>query len=241
MAGETFEIAVSENEELWRLVGEFARSVPAESWVLVGGLMVQAHSLRSRIAVTRQTTDIDALLNLQATSVSEIAGPIQAMGFVPYAPTFGGAFHRFSRGSDTIDVMIGQDVRHSVRWFGQELLRSPGAAQAIARADTYVFVQGDSRFSIQVPDSIGAVIAKSAAHKVDRRDRERHLTDLIALLVSAPRGTFTTGEYSAKDRQYLRRVVAELSDKRHPRWLVLSDVDRARAEATFVDIAKVLI
>lgn len=240
MAGETFEITVDESDSLWALVGELARSVPEGSWVLVGGLMVQAHALRSKNIVTRQTTDIDALLNLSISSVSQIAGSIQSMGFEPHAPSFGGSFHRFNRGSESIDVMVGQDVRQPVRWFGQEVLRSPGAAQAIARADKYVFVQGGQIFTVLVPDSVGATIAKAAAHKVDRRDRERHLTDLISLLASAPRGAFAGHEYSAKDRQYLRRVVNELSDQKQRRWLVLNDIERARAAASYEELLTVI-
>jgi hypothetical protein len=91
-----------------------------------------------------------------------------------------------------------------------------------------------------VPDSVGATIAKAAAHKVDRRDRERHLTDLISLLASAPRGAFVGNEYSAKDRQYLRRVVNELSDQKQRRWLVLNDIERARAAASYEELLTVI-
>lgn len=240
MAGETHEIVVSESDSLWALVSEISRSLPTDSWVLVGGLMVQAHALRGGNMVTRQTTDIDALLNLAIASVSQIAASIQSLGFEPSTPGFGGAFHRFRRGVETIDVMVGQDVRQQVRWSGQDVLRSPGAAQAIHRADTYVFTQGSQEFKVLVPDSLGAIIAKAAAHKVDRRDRERHLTDLISLLASAPRGTFEDREYSVKDRQYLRRVIAELEDLQQPRWLVLDSRERVQAVASFEDLVSVV-
>jgi hypothetical protein len=240
MAGETHEIAVGESDSLWALVAEIAGSLPPDSWVLVGGLMVQAHALRGGNAVTRQTTDVDALLNLTIATVSQIAGSIQSLGFEPSAPGFGGAFHRFRKGAQSIDVMVGQDVRQPVRWAGKDLLRSPGAAQAIHRADAYVFNQGSQEYKVLVPDSLGAIIAKAAAHKIDRRDRERHLTDVISLLASAPRGTFAGREYSAKDRQYLRHVISELEDLQQPRWLVLDSRERAQATASFEDLIVVV-
>ena len=241
MAGQTYELTLDVGDQLWELVGDLAEAVPPQSWVLVGGLMVQAHALRAGVSVTRQTIDIDAVLNLSIASISEIARPIIQMGFATYRPEFGGPFHRFKKDSHTIDVMVGRDVRQSVKWAGKEILRSPGAAQAIMRADKYILCFGDARkIPIYVPDSVGAVIAKSAAHKVDRRDRDRHLTDLLSLPASAPSGSFISAKFSPKDISYLRHVHHELKNVEQKYWLILSPQDYSRAINAFDELQQVL-
>lgn len=231
MAGEKYHLVVNAREPLWALMLEFASAVPTGSWILVGGLMTQVHALRAGVAASRQTTDIDALLNLQVASISEVAGPIQRLGFVPRVPGLGGQFHRFARGDDIIDVMVGREIRTPVRWAGRQVFQAAGAAQAVVRVDEYVLSIGDQEASILVPDSVGAVIAKSAAHLGDRIDRARHLEDLIALLASTPRDAFLRVELSKKDIRYLRHLVAELEDVTQVSWLALKDTDNNRARS----------
>ena len=49
----------------WPNVFELARSMPTDKWTLVGGLMVQAHSLAHGVTVTRPTNDVDVLLHVE--------------------------------------------------------------------------------------------------------------------------------------------------------------------------------
>jgi hypothetical protein len=44
---------------------EIADVFPTEHWTLVGGLMVQLHSLVSGISVVRPTDDLDMLLHIE--------------------------------------------------------------------------------------------------------------------------------------------------------------------------------
>lgn len=61
MAGQTHTVELVTNTPPWPL----AFSLPAGSWVLVGGLMVHVHALRAGVKASRPTTDVDLLLNIE--------------------------------------------------------------------------------------------------------------------------------------------------------------------------------
>ena len=241
MAGNTFSITIEKDQQLWNLLKEVAEATPEESWVLVGGAMVQLHALRAGLGQTRLTRDVDALLDLSRNSIGSIAAPIQRLGFEPQLPSWAGGFHRFRRGEDVIDIMASREITWPVKWAGHEVLKTAGGAQALARRDTYVLTDGVSSFTIQIPDSVGAIIAKSAAHQVDRVNRERHLRDLVTLLASTPEGDFKRAELSKKDKKYLRHFSAEIGDVLQPWWFGFSASEIARAEATLVSVRGLLI
>lgn len=236
MAGNTFTVTVDTREYLWALLAELAQATPPHSWVLVGGAMVQLHAVRAGLQNNRLTRDIDALLDLSHSSIGVVVAPIEKLGFVPQIPSWGGGFHRFRRGEDVLDVMLSRDVRAPIKWVGHELLKTEGGAQAIQRKDTYVLVDGEHSFSIDIPDSAGAIIAKSAAHLVDRRNRERHLRDVVTLMASSPRGEFVLADLSKKDLKYLRHLDVEIGDVFQPWWLGFTIEETQAAEQTLTDI-----
>lgn len=240
MAGNTFTLTVDATEHLWSVLKELTQATPEGSWVLVGGAMVQLHALRAGIGQTRLTRDLDALLDLSRNSIGSIATSIQLLGFEPQIPSWAGGFHRFRRGEDVIDVMASREIAWSVKWVGHEVLKTAGGAQALARRDTYVLSNGNSTFSIHIPDSVGAIVAKSAAHQVDRLNRERHLRDLVTLMAACPEGEFVRTELSKKDRKYLRHLDAEIGDVLQPWWFGFSAVEIARAEATLASVRSFL-
>lgn len=47
-----------------------ARALPAGSWTLIGGLMVQLHALHAGLDSYRPTVDVDALLHIETDKVT---------------------------------------------------------------------------------------------------------------------------------------------------------------------------
>jgi predicted nucleotidyltransferase len=240
VAGNTFTVEIDSQDSLWALLGELAQATPPGSWVLVGGAMVQLHSIRAGLGQTRLTRDIDALLDLSRNSIGSIAAPIQSMGFIPQIPSWTGGFHRFKRGDDVIDVMASREVAWSVKWAGHELLKTAGGAQALARSDMYALTDGLNSFTIRIPDSVGAIVAKSAAHLVDRVNRERHLRDLVTLLAACPAGDFVEAELSKKDVKYLRHLSAEIGDELNPWWFGFSAFEISKAKGALGEVRALL-
>ena len=74
MAAAAHLIDVPDAEDPWPLLFEIANATPADSWVLVGGLMVQAHALRSGVVSSRSTRDIDMVIDLATATVGKVAG-----------------------------------------------------------------------------------------------------------------------------------------------------------------------
>lgn len=238
MAGRTHEIAVPANIQPWPLAFEIAAATPPGSWVLVGGLMVHVHAIRAGIEATRPTRDVDVLLNIEAATVSDVAGALSGLGFAAMEPSHGNPVHRFTRGDDVVDVMVARNVRARTRWQLRPLLRSPGAAQALQRRDTYTITDGLHPVDVEVPDSLGAIVAKAAAYAVDSRNPGRHLEDLAVLSAAAgnPR-SLGLETLTKKDRLHLRRVIPLLLDELHPVWSVLSDYDRTIGARVWAAIA----
>lgn len=208
----------------WKLVFEVAAATKPESWVLVGGLMVHVHALRAGVTPSRPTHDVDMLLDIGSTQVSEIAGPLQRIGF---RPVFGSIrTHRFTRSDDIVDVMVKRGV--SARWAQRPVFVAPGAAQALDRRDWYTLYGADRHARIGVPDLLGAIVTKAAAFSNDQRDRGRHLEDLTVLLAAAgSRRALGLHRITARDKQHLRPAFSEIADAGHDSWLVVDARDRA--------------
>lgn len=229
MAGAEHLIKVPENEDPWPLVFEIADATREGSWVLVGGLMVHAHAIRAGVEPSRPTSDVDLLLDIGASRVSDVAGPLQSLGF---APLHGGAtapLHRFTRGEDVVDVMVEPGI--SARWSTRSVFVAPAARQAIDRRDWYVLQGATKSARIAVPDPLGAIVAKAAAYHVDQRDRGRHLEDLTVLMASAGgRRALDLERLTRRDKQHLRPALGVLTDDGHDAWGILETGDRAVAQ-----------
>ncbi|MFG6504048.1 hypothetical protein [Microbacterium sp. P05] len=177
------------------------------------------------------------LLDVTATTVNVVAGAIVGLGFQTLEPTSGSPMHRFVRGPDVVDVMVARNVNGPTRWRARPLLRSPGAAQALRRRDTYTVMDGDRSIDVDVPDAVGAIVAKSAAFTVDPRNPARHLEDLVVLAAAAgPVRSLDLASLSRKDRRHLSRPVALLTNARHPAWDVLDAYDRVLGQRVWAAI-----
>lgn len=228
MAGQHHVIDVPGELAPWPLAFEVATATPRGSWTLVGGLMVHVHAIRAGIESTRPTRDVDVLLNIDVVRVTDVGESLLRLGFETAPPLGREPVHRFRRDRDVIDVMVARDVRVGTRWRARPILRSPGAAQALRRRDVFALQSGTSRVEIDVPDALGAMIAKAAAYAIDSRNPGRHLEDLAVLAAAAgPVRELGLDGLTRKDRRHLSRVVPLLADGRHPAWAVLDRLDQA--------------
>ena len=92
----------------WDTVGEISDLIPMESWMLVGGLMTQAHAMLAGYE-SRATHDINVLIDVMASAsnVSYVVKKLQEVGFEPQEPGVRGtAFHRMRRGALIADVLV---------------------------------------------------------------------------------------------------------------------------------------
>ena len=85
-------------------------------------------------------------------------------------------------------------------------------------------IDQDRVSTVSVPDTFGALILKTAAHRADSRDPGRHLQDAAVLLacIEDPYAQFER-ESSGSDRRRLLYLRKHLADPRHPAWLPLTE------------------
>jgi len=226
-------------------VGQIAARIGPEDWTLVGGLMVALHAAAHGIRLPRTTVDVDMVIHVETARgrVARIRTVLGELGYTLMEPSDArkGHAHRFARpvnagdaalaGSpDIVDVMIADHPAPRVR---ERLGRFPmvaidGGTQALQRTVNARLELNGERIELSVPDALGAVILKSAAHLADSRDPARHLSDAAVLLACtadpfAERQRLTSGS----DRKRLAHLHKHLGDPSHPAWVTL-DADAAR-------------
>jgi hypothetical protein len=211
----------------WPNAFEIAGVFPTEHWTLVGGLMVQIHSLLSGISIVRPTDDLDMLLHIEiATGLpAEAARQLGRLGYALQPPLSRKApAHRFKRDHDVIDVMAADHAAPSRR----ETLRSSpmfavdGGTQALQRTMICVVTDADeSQTRFSVPDELGALVLKAAAYIADARDRDRHLFDAALLAATITDHATELGRLKGTDTKRIRALRTALDDVRHPAWLAL--------------------
>lgn len=80
---------------------------------------------------------------------------------------------------------------------------------------------GNDTLSISLPDELGALVMKSAAHQSDSRDPGRHLADAAALAACISDHATERARLTGSDRGRLLHLTRELADSTHPAWLAL--------------------
>lgn len=176
----------------WALLVELAGILPPGSWTLIGGMMVQLHALRAGVPHQRATSDVDVLLHIEtgATTYRSAARLLIQAGFEETRALHkDAAQHRFIRGREVIDVLVADHVAPAVLSTRAvpSAVRAPGGTRALRSTvdvTVKVNVQGAS-IEVSLPNDFGALVLKASAYVADRRDRDRHLEDLMTLLASA--------------------------------------------------------
>jgi len=241
LAGDTHEIDLGDDDLLppWSTLFEVVAATDVTEWILVGGLMVQAHAYRANIPPSRTTKDVDMVVDVitARASVQAVAGQLQAIGFVAQPPLAAkGPAYRYSRGKEQIDLMVPSELPPGIQ---PRLMMRPAfgvvaGRQAIRRRDTFVVRTGTTAGARTVtfgaPDVLGALVAKGAAYEVDQRDSGRHLEDAAVLLASIEAvGRLELGDLSKNDRKHLTRVSSMLPDSAAA-WRELDDTNRLRGQ-----------
>jgi len=216
----------------WDTVVKIADCIKPEKWVLVGGLMVQAHAMIAGRYV-RATSDIDMLIDVMADTknIHTVIYGLESLGFELKEPGLRGtAFHRMMKEELIVDLLIADHLpsnkrRLSVvnRW---PMLEVSGGAQAVERKSRLNIFSDGSSVSIITPDLLGALIMKAAAYISDTRDAERHLQD-VALLSSLVKDHVAfIDRLHGSDKKRLRAVAAMLKSPNNSAWLLLDPHDR---------------
>lgn len=166
----------------WPQVFELSNVFNSESWVLVGGLMVQAHVMNAELPLVRVTDDVDVITRFEAqtSNYANAAASLIRLGY-QFDDSTEWAY-RFRRDRDVVDLMAPDHSRPSPRYQQRNVFLVSGGAQALERVVRFSFDGGQDALSIPVPSLQSALILKSAAASVDTRDRDRHLLDAISLL-----------------------------------------------------------
>ncbi len=232
----------------WPDVAELAAAVPPDAWSLIGGLMVQLHSVAAGLPVVRATNDVDVLLHVETGRgrAAEVAGALEGLGYRlrPSIDPRTGTAHRFVRDGAVVDLVTSATDRSAVdmvaadhapprtleRFRGYDLLQVAGGTQALRRTvRAELEITGSTRTTVSVPNAFGALILKAAAHTADARDRKRHLTDAAVLLACVD--PFEERAPSGSDRSRLLHLQKHLADPTAPAWLPLPEGARRNGQA----------
>lgn len=231
----------------WPNVAELCSVLPSEKWTLVGGLMVQLHTVHHRLGVVRPTNDVDIVLHVETSRgvPAQTAKALEAIGYQLRAAVDprDNTAHRYVRGTNTVDLVAGDDeivdvlladhpaprVIEPLR--GRDMVRIEGGTQALKRTlNARIEINPDTVTTVSVPRPFGALILKSAAYTTDSRDRQRHLYDAVALLACIE-DPFTEHEsFAGSDRGRVITLRKTLPPD-HPAWRTLPSGARTDAEA----------
>jgi len=232
----------------WPNVAELCSVLPSEKWTLVGGLMVQLHTVHHRLGVVRPTNDVDIVLHVETGRgvPAQTAGALESIGYrlqLAVDPRDNTA-HRFVRGASTVDLVAGDDEIVDVlladhpaptvieRLLGRDMVRIEGGTQALKRTvNARMEIIPGTVTTVSVPRPFGALILKSAAYTTDSRDRERHLYDAVALLACIEDPFTERDTFTGSDRVRVNTLRKALP-QHHPAWRTLPSGVRTEAEAT---------
>lgn len=240
-------------QDPWPNVAELASVLPTENWTLIGGLMTQLHTIHYGLGVVRPTNDVDIALHIETKRGVPFAtaNALEELGYRsrPAVDPRDNTAHRWFRGVSTIDVVTSvpetegrEDVvdvvtaehaapRVQEKMRGRDMVQVEGGTQALRRTiNARLEIVPGQTTVISVPRPSAAVILKSAAHRTDSRDRERHLFDAAALLACIEDPFEERTEFAGSDLARLRHLAVALPHD-HPAWTPLTLPDRQQAQA----------
>jgi hypothetical protein len=232
-------------EHPWPNAFEVARVFSTDRWTLIGGLMVQAHSLAHDVPVIRPTDDLDLLLHIELVAgvTGEAHRNLENLGYVLNPPTERkGHVYRYQRrrageaAPDVIDVLAPDHLgpHHAPRLHNSPMFVADGGKQALNRTMTLAMISElGHTVEFSVPDELGALVLKGAAYLGDRtRERTRHLSDAAVLAACITDHAGERARLKGSDRKRLGYLYAELNDPRHPAWLQLPEPLRVNGQDT---------
>lgn len=175
--------------------------------------MVQAHALAAGIETGRVTLDVDAAVRVEAGAFSypEAASALIGLGYA--ADESARLAYRFARGTDIVDLMVGDHERPAPRYARRDVMQVTGGRQALGRLELIRFQFHDAEIPIPVPTLHGALILKAAAHTTDSRDRDRHLLDSMTLLACITDIEPIIGDLRGSDRKRLIHVIQAFDER----------------------------
>ncbi|WP_146842516.1 hypothetical protein [Cellulomonas composti] len=211
--------------------------------MLVGGLMVQLQARAAGIDEVRTTDDVDALVDVMGTGVTVlfVASRLRDLGFEVVEPGWDDASaHRLRRGTDVVDLLVADHLPKHKRpqLAGRAVLATEGGAQALARTQRVTVIDGDTHVELAVPDLLGALVLKAAAHAADSRDRGRHLRDAALLAALITDHLRELARLQGSDRKRLLRLRDALADPQQDAWLLLPEGLRQRGQDTIRILAE---
>ena len=176
----------------WDAVYLLAQETDPRSWILVGGLMVQAHARMKGMTDFRPTLDADFLVDILADHLAtgHIVRTLERHGYQLVTGTLSGYANRMTKpDGENIDLLAADHLpqwverKHLTRIQGSRMFTAPGGAQACERCMTVLLQDDDGATRpIRIPDQLGALMFKAAAWQADSGEgRYRHLTDAMIL------------------------------------------------------------
>lgn len=222
----------------WNTVYDVAGVLPDDSWLLVGGLMVQAHARLANLG-SRATADIDMLINVMASSsnISKVVKGLESAGFSPQEPGLrGSSFHRMKTDDLIVDVLVAEHLpskkKAAAKVNNWPIMEAPSGSQAFDRQMSITLESDDRQQIIHMPDLLGALILKAAAYGADRRNGFRHLEDAALLASLITDHAAELERLKGSDKKRLRNIAEALRDENNPAWLKLSNVLRINGQDT---------
>jgi hypothetical protein len=206
--------------------------------------MVQLHALGRDIHVVRPTDDLDLLLHIEvhAGIPRDAHRSVTALGYElrePSDPRSKAAPHyryvrRHAEGTQKIDVMVADHAapRAAQRLRGRPMFAVDGGTQALTRTMIYQIADDESEVGFSVPDELGALVLKGAAHLVDNRDADRHVQEAAVLAACIRDHAAEIRRLHGSDRHRIGHLARELADPAHPAWLALDETDRVAGQDT---------
>ena len=240
----------------WLNVSEIAAVLPSEKWTLVGGLMVQVHSVHHGLGIVRPTNDVDIVLHVETSRgvAAETAAALRSLGYRlrPAVDPRDNTAHRFFRGKSKVDLVTSRsdggpddgleevvDVlvadhhapKATERLAGREMVRIEGGTQALRRTiNARLEIEPGTVTTVSIPGPFGALVLKAAAYRTDSRDRDRHLRDAVALLACIDDPFAERESFAGSDRTRLQTLRNRLTPD-DISWTVLSGQPRIDAAA----------
>lgn len=162
------------------VLAELADVLPADQWMLVGGLMVDVRARLAGLTHPRPTIDVDIVVELATVSYPDHARALTSIGFTEVESIDAAApFHQFRRGEDRVDLMV-PDTNRPVRLAGRTV---PGSKSALTRTERFTLPTGQT---IPIPDLASALSLKGAALSGSTSaNHARHTQDGVTLFACA--------------------------------------------------------